>query len=226
MLRAKREDVEWVAVTGDLTDGGRDGIVTCTCLAPFIGGNNWFVGGGQDNQLGKLINDFVTPLVNAGKPTYLIQGNHDTYNGAHRYPVADYVRRRHGELYYIVERGGVIFAFLDVYPTGNIRSWLWGELNRRRATEKRTPIVFFTHYNLCDAYSDWWPNDDKEAFYSLFKDANVLGIFVGHNHTSYTYTWKTWPVFSTAGFQYAVADIDPLSGRLTVTFEPKPTVSS
>ena len=213
--RASKPDVDFVAVTGDLTDNGYDGIVTCPCFATW---NNAFVGGGKENELGEFDTEFVTPLTIAHKPLYLIQGNHDTYNGASRFPVARYITRRYGNTYYLVEREGVIMAFLDIYPTETIRTWLKTQLTKRKAFENKTPILLFTHYNLMDAFSDWWPEPDKAAFQTLLKDANILGIFVGHNHTSYQYIWQGFHVYSSAGLQYIIADVQ--DGKLSVQFLP------
>ena len=200
--RVNQPDIDFACVTGDLTDGGNDGIVTCGCLAPFIGSNNSIVGGSMINQLGDFQSHFVQKI--SGKPLYMIQGNHDTYNGANRDPVGDYIARRQGAKHYMVVKEGVLLVFFDVYPDDSQRTWLMAELNTHDAFNKQTPIIFFTHYNFSGLYSDFWSELEKQTFYNMFKSANVIAVFEGHLHQSYTYKWNTWTIYNTAGTQYAI----------------------
>lgn len=206
--------LEFAVVTGDLTAGGFDGKVTCGCLAPFLGANNAVVGGSRDDQLGAFLDAVVEPVQRAGKAVYLVAGNHDQYNGAGRHPVDDFIRRAHGDTHYSVVRGGVMLLFCGVYPDEAVRAWLATMLR-----DNHMPVVFFFHYNLQGAFSDWWPDSEKEAFREAIQDKRVLGIFVGHRHETYAETWCGYSVYGTAGDNaYAVCEVSADRLRLTVTF--------
>jgi len=44
--------------------------------------------------------------------------------------------------------------------------------------------VIFFHYPIHGAFSDWWSKQEKNDFYKVIKDYNVIAILVGHAHTS------------------------------------------
>lgn len=211
--RIAKPDISFVVATGDLTDSGYDGEVSCSCI-PY---NTFFSGGSKENQAQECINDFVTPIDSYKKPLYLIQGNHDTYNGASRYPVANYIKKRHGDLYYSIKHENVLMFFCDIYPTSTIRIWMKTELESEKCKENNTPILIFFHYNLCDEFSDWWSENEKNDFANCIQDYNVLGIFVGHYHKTYTYKWNGFNVYSSAGTEYIIATIE--NNCMTTVFE-------
>lgn len=208
-VKAVRSDptIEFVVTTGDLTDNGYDGHTTCSCLAPLLGTNNVIVGGSAENQLQEYIKNFDAPLRASGKTVYAVPGNHDQYNGARRYPVNDFLRERHGATHYLVVRGGVALAFCDVYPNASVLEWLTSALNADDARDK--PILIFFHYNLMGSFSDWWSQNEKDAFCNAIRGRRVLGIFEGHLHQTYSYRWNGYDVTCTAGDNgWAIVDVN------------------
>ena len=204
--------IDFAVCTGDLTDNGFDGQTSCSCLGSLIGTNNILVGGSKTNELKAFIDTVVKPIDATGKHLYLIQGNHDRYNGGSRYPVADFIRKRHGALFYSVVREGVRLLFCDVYPTAAICTWI--------STFATTmPTIFFFHYNLTGDFSEWWTDAEKQHFFNTIKEFTVLGIFVGHQHTSGTDVWNTIPVYLTAGDKFGIATVTNSGvAKLNVTF--------
>lgn len=196
------ESVDFSLVTGDLTEEGLNGKEYCKWLECIIGSNNFLVGGGKQNQLQMLMDNFVTPIDQSNKPLYMIQGNHDKYMGASKYPVRDYLKERYGNTYYsfIIER--TMFLMCDVYPTRSISDWIEKTLN---ATKLPSIIAF--HYNLEGPMSDSWNDTDKTYFSNKIKSHNIMAIFVGHLHSSSVSTWNGIPIINTAGNQYAMIDI-------------------
>ena len=208
--RSLQTDIDFAVVTGDLTDNGYDGKITCGCLMPFLGKNSSITGGSSVNQLNIFINEFVQPIDEV-KPLYLIQGNHDKYNGASRYPVAEFIKKRYGSTYYRIDKNGIVYLFCDVYPNAEICLWI------KNMNLNINPVIIFFHYNIQDEFSDWWSIEEKSNFAKVIYNLNVMAIFVGHYHKSYTYKWKDIPVYSTAGEFYAVCTVN--TGILTVAFE-------
>jgi len=196
IARAADADVSFAVATGDLTDNGYDGTVSCGCCFPLLGTNSGVTGGGAQNQVKQFSDAFMRPIDNV-TTLYLIQGNHDRYNGAGRYPIEDIVKKRHGNTYYSVVKNGILYLFCDVYPTADICAWIKTKMVASQ------PVIFFFHYNLQDEFSDWWTDSEKNAFAQVIAPYKVLGIFVGHYHRSYTYVWKGINVYSTAGDHYA-----------------------
>ena len=208
--------IDFAVITGDLTDTGQDGVVTCGCLMPLFGANTSITGGGTENQLKDFVETFVIPIENAKKQIYLTVGNHDQYNGASRYPVNDYVSVKYGGRYYYRMIKDVCFMFCDIYPTAEIRKWMTGVFVKEDLLKNQKPIVLFWHYNLQDEMSDWWSDADKIATAGTIKGFNVVAIFVGHYHVSYTYPWVGIPVYDTAGASFAVCTF--VDKALTVQF--------
>ena len=104
----------------------------------------------------------------------------------------------------------------DVYPNANICEWMTQTFLKLQVVQLNTPVVLFWHYNLEGAYSDWWTDSEKSAFLAVVTCVKVLGIFVGHLHSSYSNLWNGIPVFSSAGSQYALGEIK--NGQLSVSF--------
>ncbi len=79
---------------------------------------------------------------------------------------------------------------MGVYPKN--LDWLKNELNE---ITNDTPIVFIFHYVIADnvPYNDWWTNDEKEDFYNVIKNYNVILICNGHDHETRIDNWKNIP---------------------------------
>ena len=213
-LRPDRSNI--VIAAGDLTDHGYDGKVTNKCLFSCCSGNSVLTGGSNVNELKQFNDSFVQPI-DANESTHLclIHGNHDTYNGAGRYPVQDYIKKRHGNLYYTHQINDVILFFCGLYPDENICHWIQSESNKLKVTPK-TPLVFIFHYNLYGNMSDWWTDAQKETFVQTVKGFNVLAVCVGHLHDTYTGMYKGLRVVSGAHPErFAQIVIGPVNGTET-----------
>ena len=79
-----------------------------------------------------------------------------------------------------------------------------------------SPIVLSWHYNLTGTYSNWWTDSEKDAFYEVIKGYNVLGIFLGHWHYSYTSEWHNIPVYGIGGSEFAKGTI--IDNKLIVIY--------
>ena len=216
--------IDFVVTPGDLTDSEDEratrascwwcmGCMGCMgCLEPFEYGD-------AEEQLRAYAEHFDAPLHRVGKQVYAVPGNHDAGVPGSRFPVVEFVRSRHGGTNYLVYRGGIALAFCGVYPDGAARAWLAQELIANPALTS-TPFAFFFHYNMQDAMSDWWSPADKDAFRVAIQKLNVVGIFVGHNHVTYSHTWHGHAVHCTGGDDFWVmVDIDD-KPSMTVSFVP------
>jgi len=208
VAREGRNSGAFLAACGDLTDNGYDGKVTGAWLMPWLGRNTALTGGSEEDQLGQLRSGFVDIVDASGLPLYMIDGNHDRYNGAGRHPVVDFLRARHGTRYVVAspdER--VVCFFLGCYPDAGTRRWLRGEVRQRRLAESRRPCVLFMHYNLSGPYSDWFPESEKQLFAESIADVHVACICVGHHHVSQESRWEGHRVIAAAGLSYAAVDV-------------------
>lgn len=198
--------VDFVITPGDLTDSED--------ASPLAGATCWCIGSAAEKQLQEYVKLFDAPLHRAGKPVYAVPGNHDARRWGSS--VVDFVRSRHGSTRYIVLRDGVALVFFGVYPDSAGLAWFASELLADPAL-RTTPIAFFFHYNLEGIMSDWWTKAEKDAFREAITGLNVLGIFVGHNHVTYSHTWNDHPVHCTGGDDFWVL-VDAVDAALKITF--------
>jgi hypothetical protein len=56
-------------------------------------------------------------------------------------------------------------------------------------------VILYFHYSLEGPYSDFWEQEDKDAFARTIEGYNVLAIFHGHEHRVGHYIWRGHPVF-------------------------------
>jgi len=159
-----------VLIAGDLTDGG-----TKPQWREFV---DHYGLSGKDGRL-KF-------------PVYECSGNHDRHTFLFR-PVLHGVRRRHGGLTYSWDWDDVHLASLDCYPDAGSLRWLTRDL-ARVGTER--PVVIFFHYPLLGPYSDWWNQNEKNAFRDAIMGYNVIAIFHGHYHASNRYRWEGYDVYN------------------------------
>lgn len=122
-------------------------------------------------------------------PVFEAYGNHDLNSES---PVKERVRQRHGSAHYAWDWGDVRFICLDLYPDAATRPWLTKELDRLGA---RRPVILFFHYSIEGYYSDFWEEEEKEAFAMAIEGHNVLAVFHGHEHGMGHYIWRDHPVF-------------------------------
>lgn len=122
-------------------------------------------------------------------PVFESIGNHDLGPEA---PIKDRARLRHGGIDYSWDWDDLHFVCLDMYPDAATRAWLARDLSR---VSSGTPLVLFFHYSLEGPYSDYWEQEDKNAFAAAIAGRNVLAIFHGHEHRVGHYMWRGHPVF-------------------------------
>jgi hypothetical protein len=82
---------------------------------------------------------------------------------------------------------------LDVYPDEANRRWLGKDL--AKPTRERPTVLFF-HYPLRGPFSDWWKEEEKQAFARTIEGCNVIAIFHGHYHGSLHYRWKGYDIYN------------------------------
>ncbi len=122
-------------------------------------------------------------------PVYEAIGNHDVNSES---PIKERVRRRHGGINYSFQWDDQSFLCLDMYPDARTLRWLRAELQR---AGPRRPLILYFHYSLDGPYSDFWADDEKQAFAAAISGYNVLAIFHGHEHRMGHYLWRGTPVF-------------------------------
>jgi hypothetical protein len=122
-------------------------------------------------------------------PVFEAIGNHDVNSES---PVKARVAERHGAINYTWDWDELRFLCLDMYPDATTLSWLNAELKR---AGPRRPLILFFHYSLDGPYSDFWEQQEKEAFAQATSGYNVLAIFHGHEHWMGHYVWRGREVF-------------------------------
>ena len=192
-------EAAFVIVTGDLTNNGYDGAkIGC------------FHYGGDNNQVKALMDDYVDPIEKAGKDVYLCPGNHDrgkkTFFFFRHRPMYKRIRKRHGETKYTFHRGGLKFICCGKYPKD--LKWLAKQLE-----DIKEPTILFFHFNLIGPYSDWWSDEEKDAFYELVKDYTIIAILVGHHHITKITDWNGITVLSSAN-KYSRILYDPITQNI------------
>lgn len=158
-----------VLIAGDLTDTG-----TLTEWAKFV---EYYGLTGKDGKL--------------RYPVFEGSGNHDRPNPLFR-PVVVAVARRHGGSAYSFGLGGLHFICLDEYPDDRNLVFLREDLAK---VGKDQPTVVYFHFSILGPYSDWWTNEEKQAFRDALTGYRIEAIFHGHFHGSDHYVWKGLDVY-------------------------------
>lgn len=166
-------------------------------------------------ELNSFINTWLNPLENTGVPIYLCAGNHDVYRN--RKGITNFIKKKHGNNYYVFEQENVTFICCHIYPNPNIQNWLKNEILPKIPNLK--PIIFFFHYPPIGKGSFAWTQQEKDSFFEIIQDHNILALIVGHHGKfSYLSTWKERiPVYCVAGKYFAYFDIKDRE-IFTVTF--------
>ena len=172
-----------------------------TAYPPEIGGvvekprGVLFTGDTTDNALLEEFAEFEKVYGLTGRdgllayPVFESIGNHDLGPES---AIKDKAVLRHGGIDYSWDWDDLHFVCLDMYPDATTRAWLARDLAR---ISSRTPLVLFFHYSLEGPYSDFWEQEDKDAFAADLAGRNVLAIFHGHEHRVGHYMWRGHPVF-------------------------------
>ena len=210
--RLEKGDIKALIVTGDLTQNSADG-------KSFL----FYKYGGETDQMTPLFDEYINPLKNSIN-MYFVPGNHDYYVSGSRWPyihrpALQYVRNHHklplnfwpdiGDTVYSFDLKGdngelIHFCACDIYPSAKVLKWLKNDLKNN----KDKKIVLFHHYNMSGSFSNWWKNEEKDNYYNLIKDFNVILILEGHSHNNSVYKYKDIPVVRAAGAGFMVVTID------------------
>jgi 3',5'-cyclic AMP phosphodiesterase CpdA len=176
-------NVDAMICAGDLTDVGTDGRgIAC-----------WKYGG-EDDQLTPL-KKFVA-AIEQHIPVYLCTGNHDRYspyNWLHS-GILKYVKNKHGSLLYNWAIGEYRFISLDLYPDAKALRYL----ARVFAQYPTDQYIIYFHYNIEGAFSDWWDDKSKDAFFAAITGKRVRMIVTGHRHENYHISYNNVDVVSAA----------------------------
>ena len=106
---------------------------------------------------------------------------------------------RHGSLVYSWDWGPVHFVSLDKYPTIEFSGWLEHEL---AVVGQDRPVVLFHHYGFDSFSLDWWTEAERQAYQDALAGYNVVGIFHGHTHGSWHYTWQGYDCYTFSSKPY------------------------
>jgi hypothetical protein len=174
-----------------------------TAYPPEIGGvvekprGVLFTGDTTDNALLEEFAEFEKVYGLKGRdgllayPVFESIGNHDVGPGPEA-PIKDKAVLRHGGIDYSWDWDDLHLVCLDMYPDAKTRAWLARDLAR---VPSGRPLILFFHYSLEGPYSDFWEQEEKDAFAAALVGRNVLAIFHGHEHRVGHYVWRGHPVF-------------------------------
>lgn len=139
-------------------------------------------------------------------PVYEAYGNHDIPRGTLAVLNGIYYRNQVRStpvniskegLHYSWDWEDVHFINLNIYPGGpgeaqDSIEFLKKDLKENlRAVD--APIIIYHHY---DYLSDSWTEAEREYFYQVIKEFNVIALLHGHAHPTYFDYWHAIPVIS------------------------------
>jgi len=129
-------------------------------------------------------------------PVYECSGNHDVEG------VRDIIRSRHGELYYSVEIGGIVFQSLDDKPSVSAIAYANQRLS---ALPPGTPIILFHHRPLSapGGYISEWDPNAVNAYRDMCAGKNVIAVLFGHDHYSRYYRWETLDTYKPGSVRHS-----------------------
>jgi cytolysin (calcineurin-like family phosphatase) len=84
------------------------------------------------------------------------------------------------------------FVCLDLCPDPDNLRWLARDLAK---VGRARPVIIFFHYSIEGPYSDFWEEEQKDAFARAIEGRNVPAIFHGHYHRAGRYQWRGHDVF-------------------------------
>ena len=148
-------------------------------------------------------------------PVFVGTGNHDQGVPLLRI-VPGAVEFRHGSRDYAIRLGGLHVIGLDVYPDATALQWLRAELER---VGPEQPVLLWFHYPLAGPYSDWWTDEEKQAFRDVVEGYGVVAVFHGHYHRSGHYEWRGLQVYNVGSprhSDHSFAVVRWRAGRLDV----------
>ena len=237
------DKINMVIIPGDLTDNGYDG-------EQLLG---WKFGGDQD-QLDVLIKDVIEPLEKYTKVYICAGNHDEYVKPPRcRKPVLNYIIKRHGSLRYeikmskknkissqknmmssttcsllccnnkteITKKNYILKCLcLNIYPDEISRAFLKLTLE---CNPSFSYIIIF-HYNPIGPYSEFWNDDDKQAFLDIISGYHIIAIITGHIHISTLLTWtnpktnENYPIIIAAGDKFALCEFNFDTSQLITKF--------
>lgn len=185
-----------VIIAGDLTDSGTSRNWAGT--GPLLGSRSGF-----EDDCGVLGDKRLK------FPAYEGYGNHDLQSREQAYVLNKLKKRNAQRTGVTVSKNGyhyswdwddVHFVQLNLYPGGpgparNSLAFLREDLHEKVGHSRR-PVVIIQHYGF-DVFSlNWWTDAERNSFFQVIKDFNIVAIFHGHNHELTFQQWKKIPTFS------------------------------
>ena len=205
---------EFLLVCGDLTQHGSDGK---SQLDPANTESE------DPDELGPFKFEYYRRMKNKlDGQVYLIHGNHDEYVAwpYTRKPVLDFIESEFGGTNYAFRASPNIKVIaLGKYPDADSLDWL-----KEKVSNKDRKYIIFQHYPVTGDFSgsDWWSNDEKNAFYDVIKDSNIIAIFSGHSHMNDIREWKGIPNIVCGGKGMCLCNFE--DDILSVQFIKEPLV--
>ncbi len=181
-----------VLMVGDLTDHGR--FDDCDSV---------------ESEWEKFLFDWFYPISEkiGVQNICLCPGNHDTgYIYGKKFFKNESVfdaLKNYGLENYSFLKENILFVCCGIYPDLNTRNYLRLLL---RCVHKSIPIVMFFHYTIskpCHGFND----DEKNEFYEVIKNRNVIGIINGHKHGTFEDDWNGIPVFGVGGYGFTTFSV-------------------
>ncbi|MEI7899455.1 MAG: LamG-like jellyroll fold domain-containing protein [bacterium] len=63
------------------------------------------------------------------------------------------------------------------------------------------PVIIMTHLGFDEGFSmawGWWSAEERDAFYEVIKDYNVIGVLYGHTHAAANFKWRGIDIYNCA----------------------------
>jgi cytolysin (calcineurin-like family phosphatase) len=171
-------------------------------------------------------------------PVYEGYGNHDLNTKCY---VEDEIKARNlkrkdvvaissNGYHYAWEWDGIHFIQLNLYPADERPSGVKGQPPRfalqflkeelaKNVGKSGKPVVVTQHYMPTD---NWWTEPEKEAFFQVLKDYNVILIVHGHQGQGSIYDWKGLTVVDNNDFRGAGVFVVNIRGNEMRIVQRKP----
>lgn len=63
------------------------------------------------------------------------------------------------------------------------------------------PVIIIQHYGWDEFSKLWWTDAEKDAYYQVIKDYNIIAIFHGHSHGIEKFEWNSIDIWSVGSGQ-------------------------
>jgi hypothetical protein len=156
-------------------------------------------------------------------PVYETYGNHDGSLGG---VVGDGIVERNKQrknlaavsengLHYSWDWDDVHFVCLGVRPGVELNPYnphhslefLEQDLKKNVGDSGRA-VVLFHHFGFDKAHSlNWWTEEERDRYYEVISNYNIIGIFHGHSHECGIYKWKGIDIYDAPHMQWNPEEI-------------------